>query len=403
MKHTAVRYLLRTGLLGALALPALVLAPLAHAARFETGETVSVAATSGNAYVAGGQVVVNGVTDRDLVAAGGSVLVSAPVGGDVLVGGGNVTITGAVAGDVRAAAGNLTIGSNVAGDVLALAGTVTIAQGATVSGDVVVASGVLVLDGNVRGNVVVNAGNVAVAGTISGDTTIHAETLQLGGELKRNATLVASSDLRVTPGLKLAGNVRYLTHRGHVDFGPGLAGHATFDESLAAGGATPDVRGLLMFIVGFLLLGLIWNALLILVFVLWLRRPFQRAAEHLAVNFWKDFGIGLLILIATPVAAVVLMVTVIGLPLGGLLMVAYVVALLLSKALPAIVAARWLERRSKQHWSTAKIFWVSVGIMVALQLVGLIPFIGWVPSLLLIPATYGALAVAKREAYKQIA
>ncbi|MFO0702267.1 MAG: hypothetical protein U0514_00055 [Candidatus Andersenbacteria bacterium] len=402
MQHTTRPYL-RAGLLGLLALPALLLAPAAHAARLQAGQTITVQATTGNAYVAGGQVIVDGATDKDLVAAGGTILVNAPVGGDVLVGGGNVTINAAVAGDVRATAGNLTISGNVNGDVLALAGTITIAEGTTISGDVVVASGVLVLDGDVRGKVLANSGDVTFAGTISGDALANAGTLVVGGTIKGAATLLGSDDLRVTPGLKLGGAVRYFTQRGHVDFGPGLTGQATFDQSLQPSGPATNPRGLLMFIVGAFVLSLIWNALVILAAVLLLRRPFQRAAEHLATNFWKDFGIGLLILFGTPLVALVLMATVVGLPLGGLLMVAYVVALLLSKALPAIVVTRWLERRSKQHWSTAKLFWVSVGIMTALQLVGLIPFIGWIPSLLLIPATYGALFFAKREAYKQIA
>ena len=48
-------------------------------------------------------------------------------------------------------------------------------------------------------------------------------------------------------------------------------------------------------------------------------------------SFWKSLGIGFLILVAVPIASVILLVTVIGIPLAVIAVLAYVILLIVSR------------------------------------------------------------------------
>lgn len=391
-----------------LAIAATLLLPVvplnAQAASLQAGDTVSVSnSKGGNAYAAGAQVTIDTPTPDDVVVAGASVIVNAKVGRDVLVAGGNIMINAAVKGNIRVAGGNVAISANVDGDILVFAGTVTIAHGVKVGGDIIAAGGLVTIDGEVLGNVRANGGQVTLHGSVKGTFDGRAGTLVLAGPIAGDAVLVGSDALRVQEGARLAGNVRYFTQSGHIDFGTVLHGTAIFDQSLAPQAFPGQAANSLGFILVVILLGLVWNAVVLLVAVFVAPSVSKRAGEHLGTHLWKDLGIGALYLFATPVAAVVLMATVVGLPLGGILLVGYVVSLMLTKVVSALVIARWLQLRAKADWRQGRLFAVGLGILIALELVGLIPFAGWIFALLVSAATFGALIVAKAEAYKKIA
>ena len=111
----------------------------------------------------------------------------------------DVVITQDVSGDVVVAGGVVTIKGNVSGNVIAFAGAVEI--DGVVSGDVFVASGVAVINGNVGGDLRVFAGNGYVNSRIVGsDLVIYAGEggvasgiviggiTRIGEDLQRNAT-----------------------------------------------------------------------------------------------------------------------------------------------------------------------------------------------------------------------
>jgi len=382
---------------------AAVLAPAsALAAQISAGESVSFVPKEGDAYVAGGQVSIEGPADADLSVVGGSVIVDGDVAGDLLAAGGNILLNGNVADDVRVAGGNLTISGDIGGDLLVFGGTVTLVTDATVAGDVIAFGGMLMLNGQIDGNLIGNAGAVVLRGDIGGRADLYTEQLTLAGAIRGDALLVASDVITLIDGAAIGGNVRYWTPRGHVDFGDALEGTATYDESLAIRQYV-QTGNFVGFVVVATALSIIWNGVILLAVTLLVRRPFQRAGEHLGQHVWMDLGLGAAYFVVTPVAAVVLMVTVIGLPLGGLLMAGYVISLFLTKSLPGLVLAYWLANRSKQRWSIGKVFWVAFGLMAALQVIGLIPIIGWLVNLAALLVTFGAMLVAKYELFKKVA
>lgn len=398
MKKLLTYVLLLVAVAAAVAAPSSALA-----AQVAAGDSLSLVPEPGDVYVAGGQVSVEGPVDADLTVAGGTVIVDGDVEGDVLAAGGNVVLNGDVKDDVRVAGGNITIFGSIAGDLLVFGGSATLGSDASVGGDVLAFGGMLLIDGDVSGKLIGNAGAAVLHGTV-GAVELYAEQLTLAGKINGDAQLVATDSMSVADGATFGGDIRYWTPRGHVDFGEGFSGTASYDETLAVREVV-DGSGFLKFILLTLGLSILWNGVLVLLITLLEPRIFRRAAEHLSKNVWKDLGLGAAYFILTPIVAIILMATVVGLPVGGLVMAGYVVSLFLTKTLPAVVLAHWLANRSsnKTAWKISKVFWVGLGLMVALQLIGLIPIVGWLINAAALLTTTGALLVAKYEAFRKVA
>ncbi len=278
---------------------------------------------------------------RDVVAFGGVVDVNNPVEQDVLAAGGTVIIQAPVAGDVRVAGGRVVIGSDIGGNVAVLAQTVEIAAGATIGG-----------------SVEIRAKDVVIGGTIIKDAHIVAETLEQNGII--GGALV--HDLKTSPNYE------------HTPIG-------WFFRIVSLFG---------MLVVGLVLVSVFPNSM--------------RAAVHASIkNPGKDLLWGLGVLVATPIAALVLALTIIGLPLGVLLGLGYVVALYLAKILVGIVLGTYLlgAFRGREQAQKASLLGIMVlGVFVLWLIIG-IPVIGGILKLIAMIWGLGMLASHKIQAIKR--
>lgn len=132
-----------------------------------------------NDYVAAGNsITLSGtVSSGDAYVAGGTVLIDGTVDGDLLVAGGNITITGTVNGNVRAAGGNIVLSGRVGKNFSVAAGNVTVGKDATIGGNLVSFFGNLEDNGQVSGNMTLTGGHVSLGGTTQGN--IDAKVAQL--------------------------------------------------------------------------------------------------------------------------------------------------------------------------------------------------------------------------------
>jgi cytoskeletal protein CcmA (bactofilin family) len=119
---------------------------------------------TGNAYLAGNTVVINGLINGDLFVGGNTININGVVLGDVMAGANSVIINGNVTGDVRAAGSIVTIKGIVGGEVLTGAGMLELNSGSSV-GEVNAGASNVILAGIVNGNVSINAENITVEKT----------------------------------------------------------------------------------------------------------------------------------------------------------------------------------------------------------------------------------------------
>lgn len=365
----------------------------AFALRFERGENVRISQpVNEDIYVVGGTINVEAPVYGDIWCAGGTVIISDTVRGDIVVVGGTVNLRGYAAESVRAAGGTLNLSGGIGGDLIITGGTITVERGALIGGEMAVASGNVVLDGSVRGAVQAASGKLSLSGSVEKGLEFNGEELYLNGAVRGNSVLIAS---KITLGnaAALSGNVRYWTLGGEMDFGPALreGATATFDPSLKRPSQRPNY-----WFLGFAsLAAVVWYLLAVLV-LLWVGQRlfsgvFSRAAQQAQKEPVRSAGYGFLYFAVVPVVFVLLFISLIGIPLGLVIMFLYLLLMALANVITALVAAHALVQYKGYSWSSWQFLLAALGLLVLLKIVGLIPIIGWIVSILAVLVAFGAI------------
>ena len=348
---------------------AAILPLTSFAAYFNAGKAVDIASAgvNDNAYVAGGAVTVTAPVSGDLFAAGGTVFDSSKVSQDVIMIGGTVIISGASAQNLRVAGGNVTIGSTVSGELVGAGGNFTVTPDTTVAKDSYIAGGAVTWNGRESGNLTVAGGSVIIGGTISG-----------------NVNITATKDVTIASDAVIKGNLEYTAPKeATIESGAQISGTTSFHQSAAPAVAVGWLAGL--FTLGLLLKFLMT---LLVAYVIWyvFRKDALALIEESVRRFGRSLLRGFIFLVAVPIAAVIAFITVIGAALGGIAAVIY--AALAMLALPAtilVVSSLILKRRTELTW-----YQILLGAVV-LQIVSLIPFIGWLACFIVWLSSFGGL------------
>lgn len=350
--------------IGALAVLALAAMPVvAQAATFVARQEYASGPSerlAGNLYVAGGTVSVGSSVGGDLMAAGGNITVTGAVGQDVAAVGGTVQLLGPVNGDARISGGQLMVSGRVSGDLLAAGGTVHLLPGAVVQGDLYATGGQVILDGTVQGSVHMSGGQLTVNGTINGALTYHSSKLA-----------------RIAPDARIGGPVTY--------------------EPTGIG-AERAPRAVLWMLVGVLTAMRMLMFLGMAALIVWRwRRQALAVMQEAMDGFWPHTGRGLAFAVLIPLAAVLLLMSFIGTIAGGLLLLAYVAGIAIAKVLAGMFLGAWLSaliaKRQVLHitWANA------LGGTILIQLLTLLPVIGWIVQILAFLSLFGVLAERARK------
>lgn len=235
--------------------------------------------------------------------------------------------------------------------IVVISGDVTVPRGETVDG-IYIASGDLRLAGRVDGDVVLAAGDATVSGRIDGDL------VTFGGQA------------RLLPRAYVGGDVNYADERPIVSGSAIVRGDVTKES-------WDGWDTFLPFVGAFFLWLTIGISMAILGLLLLLIAP--RAADALDARSRERIGpviaIGVAIGICLPVAAAIALVTVVGIPLAFVLML----ALLPLAALAYVASAYALGRRMVGEPRSR--FWAFLAGLAVLRALALIPFLGFLVGL----------------------
>ncbi|MDG5778235.1 polymer-forming cytoskeletal protein [Haloarculaceae archaeon H-GB11] len=305
----------------------------------------------------GNVVVEQGETVQGLEAFGGNVVVRGTVQGDVEAFAGNVVIaeTGTVTGNVDAFSGNVEVNGNVGGNVEAFAGNVVLGQAAVVGGNLESA-----------------AGTITVDGTVDGDARLAADTIALGETAVVQGNLEYDGDLQRAEGATVGGTV---TRNDDLEIGP------AFGPAAASQFQIPQFVAVLYG----MLVNLIVGAVLLLAFP-----DFSAGvAERVQSSPLRTGGIGLLALVAIPIALVVIAITIVGIPLSLAGFVVFGVLAWLGSIYGRYAFGVWLVSfaDSENRWLA-----LVVGVLVV-GLLTLVPIIGGLLEFVVFLLGFGALAL----------
>lgn len=328
-------------------------------------------------FVAGDSARIERPVQGDLVAAGGELRIDAPVAGDVVAVGGLLRLDGKVSQNLYAGGGQVTLEGALARNARVAGGNVTVGPRATISGNASLAGGRVEVLGNVDGYLQAAGGRVYLDGKVAGDVTAAAGELELGPNARIGGKLTyrGAAPLVQHPQAQVAGGIERL------------------EMEIRSRPERERKTGPALF--GVWTLGLMASAA---VLVLALPGFFGRTSEAARRRFGWSVLWGFLALAAGPLAVVVLLVTVIGVPLALIALLAFFVLLLLGYLSAGIalgdgVLARWWSARAASRGWRA--LFAALGVL-AIGMLALIPWLGGFIAFLALITGMGALLIQGR-------
>jgi len=336
---------------------------------------------SDDLYAAGVRIIIEGTVEGDLVAFGAEeIVVSGEVTGSVLAIAPSVTVSGRIGESARVSSSRLTVSGSIDGDLVAAAFNVDLDSGSEVTGDVLVWA------------VEMNA-----AGTIGANLEGTQRTLRLAGSIGGDVD-VSVNRLIVTGPLEVTGDLGYRS--------PSVAEGL---DQVTVGGVVvrktpvpPNIRVRALGLLARFLVVLGLTSAAILVAWGWPKRT-SLAGDRARAQTVRSFGygaltmlspllltgIGVLIASLVPASASLPLLAIFGplvLATAGIVLVLSLVA-----GVPAVLAlGRALPRERGLFGS------IVIGSLVA-GLVWLIPYVGWLVPLLVLPIGLGAWMLSFRE------
>jgi hypothetical protein len=312
------------------------------------------------------------------------------VNGDLLVAGGTIHIAGKVSQNVRAAGGNVNISGIVGKNVSVFGGNISVDPSAKLNGNLTSAAGNITLSAPVAGDVTLGSGNTTVSTTIGGNM----ET--------------AAGKLLLTPGARISGNLTYWSNNlADIQTGATVSGsisrmdvprtaEISGNREEIAKNVTAGITGLIMAV---RIIGLISSLIIgLLVFNI-----FPVYAGNVAVRFvsqpWKSMGIGFLVAVTVPVAAIMLVFTVVGMPVAFFIFVMYLILMYLAQLVTALSVGQLILNQFNRK---AAISWVFILGISVYFLVSLVPFLGKFILFFANLISVGAIITEKVAIYNQL-
>ena len=214
----------------------------------------------------------------------------------------------------------------------------------------------------------------------------------IGGEILGNVHIDAL-EIEILPTARIRGNVTYRSpQKAAIHSDAVIGGDITFIQSeepthaigfaMAAAGSV-----VLIMLIAFIVLGAAQ--------VLVLPKISFNSATLGVVEPWKALGLGFAILVAAPFGIAILMSTVIGIPLGIVLVAVYLVIVAFGLVVSALAIGRRGLKFFGRNWDDRT--WGRVGVvaigMLVIAVLAMIPFLGVLVVVLALSLGIGALVV----------
>jgi cytoskeletal protein CcmA (bactofilin family) len=312
------------------------------------GETVEVAqdeTIKGDMFITGHNIKVAGTVDGDVFLFGQNATVEGHVTGDVIAFVQILRISGQVEGNVRSVSNTILMSGTVGKNMLSFAEVVTLDSAGKVAGSITTFVNTLTLDGNLGRDLMIFSKTARISGVVGGGIQAKGDTLEFGsgadvqGPVKFNGNKAPV----VSPRAKLATPVEFTR----------IEHHRPYQEPK------------------FYVWKVIWSAAVILFgLVLFLLLPtFAKESVASVERYGAAFGLGLLVLFAIPIAAIIACITIVGLMVGISTFMLWLVALYSAQIVVGTVIGQWIMGRTQETWQLIGRMIVGVLLVRAAELV----------------------------------
>lgn len=353
----------------------------------QTGDSIYISADQtieDDLIATGSRIIIEGHVKGDVIAAGQDLTIKGMVEGDVIAAGMYVNIEGQILGDARVVGSNVRIGGNINKNLNAFGGTVTLLDGAKVNGNALIAGGGADINGLVRGKLSVYASACSFNAIVEKDAYVEVDpqsrlVLLPKAEVQGNLTYKSAKELDKQEGAIVLGEIKQEMPR-------------IISDKKGRGEAWPSLLiAKLVSLIGMLIVGLVLIGLF--------REKLYKITDIIWKSPWQSLLWGIIFLIVVPIAAVILLITIIGIPLSIVGMLVYVTLLYVSGIFAALVIGQAVVNLIGKKLADKKgnqLLFLIVGLVV-IGIICMIPYVGFFIRLLTILFGTGALvkAVAK--------
>jgi len=332
---------------------------------FETrrGTMVKVSSTEvieGDLFVAGETIIIEGTINGDLIAAGRTIMMNGIVNGSIIAGAQTIYINGQIARAVRMAGNTLIVNGKI-GSYLLLAGRdFKMDPGAEVGGDVIFGAGSAYLDGLIKGDV--KSGNERL--TVSSTANILGKLIY-----------TSRREANIEQGAQISGTLTHLVPK---------------EEEVGYG-----------FNIWWLIISFFMSLLVGIVLILLTPERIRKVTDSIYRRPLASLGWGTILLIVTPIAALIVCTTIIGIPLGLISLILYAIAIYITQIIIGLFIGKWIIGAFGQVETKAALIGALALGLAIFRLLRLIPYLGFIIGLAAVLFGLGALLVSQKQQVKQ--
>lgn len=282
---------------------------------------------NGNYFAAGTTVEISGIVNGDVYVFAEQVVVDGEINGDLLGSGGSIDISGKVSHNCRIVGGQILMSGMIGGNVTAAAGNLQLLSSASLGGSLVATAGNADLASSIGSDVYIAASNLRISSEIHGDLKGYVGQMRITskGVIDGNVEYRSSTEAWIEPGAVIKGEV---THR--PSFVHGLV-KGTWIQRVLVGSKVIAI-----------LMNFIYTFVIGAVLIKFFPRNLEAALNSLKIHPLKSLSCGLMILVLVPLASLVLLMTILGVPFALTLIAANIISFYTAKVYSIIFVSNAL-------------------------------------------------------------
>ena len=310
-----------------IAISTLLFSGSANAAEYRSGSNVDITKNDfidSSLYTSASKQVIDGIINGNFYCFGSDVTISGTVNGNVYCATQNIKIPGRVNGDLSIFSSSVDLSGTINGSVMAFASNFKSTQSARIRQDLSVSAQDVELEGIIARDVSINATNTKIGATIGRNlsATTNKLTFSDNAYVRGNVDYTSPTELSRQQNTKIDGKI-----------------NKTNQSALAAGGIASIILGFL----GFVLSLLIVSISTVLVFPSFYEKTFKQVKT----NAGATIGWGFFNLLVVPFIIAIIMATIFGIPLAGLIAVAWILSLMLSGPVFAYYVGKRINKKAR--------------------------------------------------------
>lgn len=352
-------------------------------------------------YIGGNSIRFQSEVTGDLIGGSRDLVFTGICGGDIMWGAQHIAIKGTVDRTVRLFGQDIEINAFIGRDLLAFGQKIIIGPGTKIIKDGGFFGESIEFNGFIGRNLLIRGDKVSISGTINGNLDIEAKDLEIKPNtvIEGNLIYKTPEQAKIESSVIIHGEVKWTEMQAkskgqeYKAFSP-----ITFMVNMFL--VFNFIFGILIFIITLILgngwliplmfLGLIVSGIVI---VSLNRNMALKAVGVLEKRFFASFGLGILLILLFPLAGFLAIVSIIGMPLGMLILFGFGMVCFIGSIYTAQFVGCSIGRLLNLGKIPPSIFTLIIGIVILAGLI-LIPIIGWLIAIVVLAAGMGSVILS---------